>query len=257
MRPIWSGAITFGLIYIPVKLYSASEDRELDFDLLRKDDLCPIRYARVCARTGEEVPWEDIVKGYQIRKGEYVVVTDDDFKRASPKKTKTIEITSFADASEIDPKLIEKPYYLEPVEGAAPAYALLREAMRAKGKVGVASYVLRNRERMATIQPDGDMLVLNQLRFASELREPTDLELPPTDAVKPRELEMATKLVDQLTEPFDAAKYTDAYTEQLLEFIKEKAAGHVPEAAPEEEPVPADVTDLFAKLRESLTQTQK
>jgi DNA end-binding protein Ku len=257
MRPIWSGAITFGLIYIPVKLYSASEEQELDFDLLRKDDLCPIRYARVCARTGEEVPWEDIVKGYQIRKGEYVVVTDEDFKRASPKKTKTIEITSFADASEIDARLIEKPYYLEPAAEAAPAYALLHEAMRTKGKVGIASYVLRNREHIATIQPNDSILVLNQLRFASELRDPTDLELPATDVVKPRELEMATKLIDQLTEPFDATKYTDAYTEQLLEFIKEKAAGHAPETAPEEEPVPADVTDLFAKLRESLAQSQK
>jgi DNA end-binding protein Ku len=255
MRSIWSGAISFGLIYIPVRLYSGSEARDLDFDMLRKGDLCPIRYVRVCESDGEEVEYKDIVKGYQFRKGDYVVVTDADFKRAAPKKTQTVEIVAFIKESEVDAKLLEKPYFLEPVKGAAKAYALLREALRKTDKVAVARYVLRTRERMCLLRAEGDMIVLLQMRWASEVRDPTGLELPSGTDVQKKELDMAVRLVDQLTETFDPNEYHDTYTETLKQFIEDKAAGKVKEPE-EEEAIPAEVTDLFAKLRESLEMAQ-
>lgn len=255
MRSIWSGAISFGLIYIPVKLFSGSEEQTLDFDMLRKGDLCPIRYVRVCESDGEEVEYKDIVKGYQFRKGDYVVVTDEDFKRAAPKKTQTIEIVAFIKESEVDAKLLEKPYFLEPVKGAARAYALLREALKKTDKVAVAKYVLRTRERMCLLRAEGDMIVLLQMRWASEVRNPEELELPPAKDVQKKELDMAVRLVDQLTETFDPNEYQDTYTETLRKFIEDKAAGKVKEPE-EEEAIPAEVTDLFAKLRESLEMAE-
>jgi DNA end-binding protein Ku len=178
MRSIWSGAISFGLIYIPIRLYTASDEQELDFDMLRKGDMCPIRYVRVCERTGEEVEWEDIVKGYEYRKGDYVIVTDEDFARAAPKKTKTIEIVAFVKQEEVDTKLLEKPYYLEPAKGAERAYALLRQALRKTDKVAIARFVLRTREAMALLKADGDVIVLNSMRWATEIRPTDELELP-------------------------------------------------------------------------------
>jgi DNA end-binding protein Ku len=255
MRSIWSGAISFGLIYIPVKLFSGSEQRQLDFDMLRKGDLCPIRYVRVCESDGEEVEYKDIVKGYQFRKGDYIVVTDEDFKRASPRKTQTIEIVAFIKETEVDAKLLEKPYFLEPVKGAARAYALLREALRRTEKVAVAKYVLRTRERMCLLRPEDDMIVLLQMRWAEEVRNPDGLELPPAKEVQKKELDMAVRLVDQMTETFDPSEYTDTYTETLKKFIEDKAAGKVREPE-EEEAIPSEVTDLFAKLRESLEMAE-
>ncbi len=255
MRSIWSGAISFGLIYIPVRLYNASETTGLDFDLLRKGDLCPIRYAKVCRHTGEEVAYEDIVKGYQYKKGDYVIVSPEDFRRANVKKTQTIEIVAFVKEEELDDKLLEKPYFLEPVKGAGRAYALLREALRRTDKVGIARFVLRTREHMAVLKAEGDVIVLDQMRFESELRQPTELSLPSASDVQARELEMAEKLIDQLTEPFNPSQYHDTYTEQLLQLIEEKAQGKEP-VPEEEQPVPAEVTDLFARLRESLDQAQ-
>ncbi len=255
MRSIWSGAISFGLIYIPIKLFSGSEARDLDFDMLRKGDLCPIRYVRVCQADGEEVEYKDIVKGYQFRKGDYVVVTDEDFKRAAPKKTQTIEIVAFIKESEVDAKLLEKPYFLEPVKGAAKAYALLREALKKTDKVAVARYILRTRERMCLLRAEGDMIVLLQMRWASEVRNPEGLELPPANEVQKKELDMAVRLVDQLTETFDPNEYHDTYTEALKQFIEDKAAGKAKEPE-EEEAIPAEVTDLFAKLRESLEMAE-
>jgi DNA end-binding protein Ku len=255
MRSIWSGAISFGLIYIPVKLFSGSEQTQLDFDMLRKGDLCPIRYVRVCESDGEEVEYKDIIKGYQFRKGDYVVVTDEDFKRAAPKKTQTIEIVAFIKESEVDAKLLEKPYFLEPVKGAARAYALLRESLKKTDKVAVAKYVLRTRERMCLLRPEGDMIVLLQMRWAEEVRSPEGLELPPAREVQKKELDMAVRLVDQMTETFDPTEYTDTYTETLKKFIEDKAAGKVKEPE-EEEAIPSEVTDLFAKLRESLEMAE-
>jgi DNA end-binding protein Ku len=257
MRSIWSGAISFGLIYIPIRLYTASDEQELDFDMLRKGDMCPIRYVRVCERTGEEVEWEDIVKGYEYRKGDYVIVTDEDFARAAPKKTKTIEIVAFVKQEEVDTKLLEKPYYLEPAKGAERAYALLRQALRKTDKVAIARFVLRTREAMALLKADGDVIVLNSMRWATEIRPTDELELLPNNrGIKKNELDMAIKLIDQLTEPYDPNQYADTYTEELMELIKDKAQGKEREPEEEEEPIPAEVTDLFAKLRESLAAAE-
>jgi DNA end-binding protein Ku len=251
MRSIWSGAISFGLIYIPVRLYSASESKTLDFNLLRRGDQCRIRYARVCRETGEEVPYEDIVKGYEYSKGQYVVMEDEDFERAAPRKSKTIDIVNFVEAAEIDTKFLEKPYFLEPDPAAKKVYALLREALKKSQKVGVARFVLRTREHLALIKAEDNVLVLNQLRFADEIRQPDDLELPAEEDLGERELEMAVKLIDQLTEAWQPEQYKDTYTEDLLRIIQEKVEGREIQPA-EDEPVPIEVTDLFAKLSESL-----
>ena len=256
MRSIWTGAISFGLIYIPVRLYNATEDNAIDFDLLRRGDLCPIRYARVCRDTGEEVPYEDIVKGYQYENGQYVVIEDEDFKRANVRKTQTIDIVNFVNEKDIDAKYLEKPYYLEPQPEAKRVYALLREALKKSGKVGLARFVLRTREHMAILKPEDDLIILDQLRFASELRPPEDLELPKNEEVTKRELDVAIQLIDQLSEPWQPEEYHDTYIEDLMQIIQAKIEGR--EAVPEEEePIPVEVTDLFARLTESLQMAKE
>jgi DNA end-binding protein Ku len=256
MRSIWSGAVSFGLVLIPVKLYTAVQESTLDLDMLRKQDLCPIRYARVCRDTGEEVPYDDIVKGYQYRKGDYVVLEDEDFRRANVRKTQTIDIIEFVNEGEIDLKLLEKPYYLEPTKQARKAYALLREALRRTGKVAVGKFVLRNREHLVLLRAEEDLIVLEQVRFESEIRKPSGLDLPAKEEANDRELEMAIKLIDQLTEPFRPEEFHDTYREELERVVAEKASGKVPAPA-EEQPIPKEVPDLMAKLRESLERAQK
>jgi DNA end-binding protein Ku len=256
VRSIWSGAISFGLIHIPVKLYSAVAESSLDLDMLRKQDLCPIRYARVCRNTGEEVPWEDIVKGYEYRKGDYVILEDEDFKRANVAKTQTIDVIDFVDAGEVDSVYLEKPYYLEPVKEARKAYALLREALKKTGKAGLALFVLRNRQHLALLKPEGDLLILNQMRFASEIRKPEGLNLPAETEANRKELDMAIKLIDQLSEPFRPEQFHDTYREELERVIEEKAQGKIPESRGEA-PLPTAVPDLMAKLRESLEAAKK
>ena len=256
MRAIWSGAISFGLILIPVRLYTAVEDSGLDLDMLRKQDLCPISYARVCRITGEEVPYEDIVKGYQYRKGDYVVLEDEDFKRASVRKTQTVDIIEFVDQKEIDAKLLAKPFYLEPTKQARKAYALLREALKKTGKVAVGRFVLRNREHLVILKPEEDLIVLEQMRFADEIKKPAGLDLPAGDEASEKEVDIAIKLIDQLTEPFRAEEFHDTYREELKRVIDEKAKGK-PRAVEEEKLVPTEVPDLMARLRESLEQARK
>lgn len=253
MRAIWSGALSFGLIYIPVKLYDGTKKHTIDFDMLRKSDHCRIHYARVCRETGDEVPNNEIVKGYQYRKGDYVIVEEEDFKRASVKKAQTIDIVAFVKSSEIDQKFMEKPYYLEPVKEAKKAYALLREALISSGKVGIARYIMRTREHMALIKPDQNVLVLNQMRFADELRPFSELDLPSKgkEIVNERELAMAIKLIDQLSEEWKPEQYKDTYFDDLKKIIQEKIEGKVPEPV-KEEPIPSGVTDLFNRLSQSL-----
>jgi DNA end-binding protein Ku len=252
MRALWSGSVSFGLITIPVKLYSAVEDRGLDFDYLHKKDLEPIRYARVCKADGREVPYEDIVRGYEFEKGDYVVLTDEDFRRASPRKSGTIDLVSFSDAAEIDPIYYEKAYYLEPAKGAEKSYALLRDALSKSGKVGVATFVLRNREHVAVLRPYGKVLLVEQLRFRSEIREPKDLKLPRAKATE-KETEMALTLIGHLTQPFDPAQFRDTYVEDLKEVIAEKARGREPKRRQEAPALePTEVKDLMRLLRASL-----
>jgi DNA end-binding protein Ku len=256
MRSFWTGAISFGLIYIPVKLYNASETNELSFNMLRRSDKSRIRYVRVSADTGEEVPNEEIVKGFEFSKGEYVILEEDDFKKANVKKTQTIEIVTFVDAAQVDHKLYEKPYYLEPIKGAAKAYALLRDALQRSGKVGIGRFVLRNRETLGVIKPEGQVIVLNQMRYVSELRDPGELTLPGVGQVSEKELELAQNLIDTLTGPWQPDQYNDTYTEDLQRIIQAKVEGREPEAETEA-PIPIEVTDLFAKLSQSLEQAKQ
>ncbi|HZT97336.1 MAG TPA: Ku protein [Chloroflexota bacterium] len=255
MRAMWSGAVSFGLVNIPVRLYSATEEHALDFHLLHKEDLSPVGYVKVCKEEGKEVKQSDIVKGYEYERGRYVVIEDEDFERASPRKTKTIDIVDFVCVDEIDSIYFEKPYYLEADRGADKAYSLLREALEKSKKVGVAKYVLRNREQLGVVKPMGDILVLDQIRFSQSIRKPEGLKVPEVK-VEGRELDMAITLIDQLTEPFEPDHYHDTYSEEMLRVIHAKIAGKEPEPG---EPAPAipEVTDLVALLKASLDQQPK
>jgi DNA end-binding protein Ku len=253
MRAIWTGALSFGLINIPVRLYSATatEDK-LEFDMLHKTDLSPIRYARICRADGKEIPYEDIVKGYEYRKGDYVVLTDEDFKSAAPRKTKTIDIMEFTKESDIDTIYYEKPYFLEPDKGAEKAYTLLREALKKSKKVGVASFVMRNKEHMAVIKPYGKVILLDQLRFKDEIRDPKDIKVPEVaKAARTKEIDMALSLIDHLTEPFKPEKYKDTYKSELEKVIKAKSKGKKYKSK-EKPPEDTEVFDLVAMLKDSL-----
>ena len=252
MRPMWSGAVSFGLVNIPVRLYSATEEHKLDFNFLHKTDLSPIRYVKVCKEEGTEVSQADIVRGYEFERGRYVVIDDEDFKRVSPRRTKTIDIIDFVNVDEIDTVYFEKPYYLEADKGADKAYTLLRAALEQSRKVGIAKFVLRNREQLAVVKPYGDILVLDQLRFGGEVRQTEGLKIPEV-TVEKRELDMALTLIDQLTETFNPEQYRDTYSDELLRVINEKIEGKTPEA-PEEEEAPAQVPDLMELLKASLEQ---
>nr|WP_294934324.1 Ku protein [uncultured Flavobacterium sp.] len=250
MRAIWTGSISFGLINIPVKLFSAVQDSTLDLDMLDKKDHANIKFKRVNEGTGKEVALADIVKGYKID-DKYVILEPEDFIAADAEKTKTIEILNFADEKEIDSIYYEQPYYLEPDKGAAKAYALLREALQASGKVGVTIFVLRNKESLAILKPYGNVIVLNRIRFSQEIRDPDELKLPPVSKDNKKEMDMATKLVDQLTEKFDISAYKDNYTEKLLKIIKNKAKGKK-QAVPKLKVVHKQSDDLMSMLKASL-----
>jgi DNA end-binding protein Ku len=254
MRSIWSGSIAFGLINIPVKTYSASEEHGLDFRMLDKHGHCPIAYVRVCRNTKKEVPYEDIVKGYEYQKGDYVILTDEDFDKVSPKKTKTIDVMTFVEEEEVPSEHIEKPYFLEPDKKSEKAYVLLREALRRSKKVGIAKWVLRNREHIAMLRPEGRALMLIQLRYAHELRKPEGLYLPKESNFSKRELEMAMMLIEQLQDHFNAREYTDTYTEELKKLIERKAKGKTVRVSDEEAPTPTDMKNLMETLRKSLEE---
>lgn len=255
MRPIWTGAIGFGLVNIPVKLYSATESRNLDLDMLDKKDHSNIKYMRVNEKTGKEVKWENIVKGYMVG-SKYVVLDDKDFEKASAEKTKTIAISEFVDASEINSVYYETPYYLAPDKSGVRPYALLREALLKTGKAGVATFVMRNKENLAILRAQDDVIILNRIRFSQEIRETGDLNLPKKSEVKPAELKMAVSLINQLTGKFDISKYKDTYTEQLLKVIKDKSKG-VKTTAPQLKVVHSKSTDLMEQLKASLGTKRK
>jgi DNA end-binding protein Ku len=255
MRALWSGAISFGLVNIPVKMYSASESVSLDLDMLHKKDMEPIRYARVCKAEGKEVPFDEIVKGYQVEKGEYVVLTDEDFRHANARKTQAIEIAQFAAEAEIDPIYYEKPYYLVPEKSAEKPYVLLRDALAKSGKVAVARFVMHGREHVAAIRPENDALMLIQLRYASEIRRPEGLKFPAAKA-RGKEAEMAIALVERLTQEFRADDFTDTYVDELKRVIRMKAKGKTPKPRGKA-PEPTRVTDLMSLLRESLETHQR
>jgi DNA end-binding protein Ku len=225
MRPIWTGSISFGLINIPVKLFPAVQESSLDLDMLDSKDHSNIKFKRVNDSTGKEVAYENIVKGYKMESG-YVILEQEDFDAADAVKTKMIEIINFVNEKEIDSLYYEQPYYLEPEEPAMKAYALLRDALQLSGKVGVTTFVLRNKEGLAILKPYKNVIVLNRIRFSQEIREPSELKLPPVSKTKTKEMDMANKLVAQLTEKFDIGKYKDTYSAKLLKIIKQKSKGN-------------------------------
>ncbi len=253
MRSIWRGALSFGLIHIPVRLYSASKSRELKFKMLHSKDLSEIRYARICKADGKEIPWEEIVKGYEYEDGDYVILTEEDFEKANIKKTRTIEIIDFTEEDQIDTIYYDTPYYLEPEKGAGKAYALLYEALKKSKKVAVGHFVFRHHEHLGVIRVHENLLVLHQLRYESEILDAKDLNIPKGPIVK-NELDMALKLIDQLTKPFKPGDYSDSYTDEIKAMIKRKAKGQrvAIQKAPEEKS--AKVKDILSLLENSLKQ---
>ncbi|HVU55154.1 MAG TPA: Ku protein [Puia sp.] len=249
MRSIWTGAIGFGLVNIPIKLYSATEESSLDLDMLDKKDHANIKFKRVNENTGKEVPWENIVKGYKLD-DRYVVLTDDDFQKASPEKSKIIEINEFVIETEIDGMYYETPYYLEPDKSGSKAYVLLRDALHKTGKVAFGSFVLRNKESLCLIKPVDKVLVLYKIRWQQEVRSTEDLDVPAGNS-KPAELKMAIQLIDQLSGPFDIAKYKDTYSDELMKLIQAKAKGRKL-ARPALKVVHRQSNDLLSQLKASL-----
>jgi len=254
MRSLWTGAIGFGLVNIPVKLYSATQQSDLDLDMLDKKDNANIKFKRVNEKTGKEVPWNNIVRAYNYD-GHYVVLNDEDFKKASPEKTKMIEIAEFVEEAEVDTMYYETPYYLEPQKGGEKAYVLLRDALKKSGKTGLSTFVLRTKESLGLIKPSGKALILQKIRYAQEIRESEDLKIPES-APKPAELKMAISLIDQLTGKFDISKYKDTYSDELMKLIEAKAKGKKI-TAPTMKVVHSSSDDLMEQLKASLGTKRK
>jgi len=254
-RAIWSGSISFGLLNVPVKLYSAVSKQTIRFRELREDDKSRIRHKRVAEEDGKEVPYEKIVKGYEITPEQYVILTRDELEELDPKRTRAIEIQDFVDLDDIDPIYFEHPYYLGPDKGAEKPYALLAKAMRDERKVAIARFVLRNKEHLAAIRPMDGVLTLTTMRFADEVVPPDQLdgvELTDGGKVNKREVDMAKELIDSLSADFKADQYRDEYREELLALIERKAQGEEIVAKPTEEPTPTKAPDLMAALEDSL-----
>lgn len=256
MRSIWKGSISFGLVNIPVHMYTATVEKEISFTLLHKKDHSTIRYSRVCKAEDKEVPWNEIVKGYEIDKGEYVVLDDKDFDKANLEKTKTIEIINFIEEDEVDTMYYVKPYFLEPEKNAAGPYNLLREAMKKSKKVGLAKFVLRNREHLAVMKVHDNMIIINELRYQNEIVHAKELKIP-TSKSTAKELDMAVQLIDQLTVPFKPEAYKDTYEEELKKIIKQKSKGRSIHPKVQEQPKPSKIHDIMSLLQESLESSKK
>lgn len=260
MRPLWTGAISFGLVNIPVSLYSASTTRQtVDLDLLRASDLSRIRYKKVAEADSREVPRKDIVKGYEYEKDKYVVLTPEDFRRVQIASNQAIEIKEFVNLSDIDPRYFDSPYFLAPAKGGAKAYALLKTALEETGLAGVAKVVIRPpREHLALIKPLGDILVLETMHFADELRDPGELQPPEADIGR-KELDMAVSLVKTMADRWEPEKYKDEYRESLMALIEKKieTGGKDLPAPKMSDKTKGKVIDLVALLQESIGRTEK
>ncbi len=256
MRSIWKGSITFGLVSIPVALQTASRSEELKFKLLRRSDLSPVNYKRVAAVDGKEVPWDEIVKGYEYEKGKFVVLKDEDFKRVDLEATDTIDIVDFVDLTEINPIFFHRPYYLEPQKGGGTAYHLLRDVLAQTNKAGISKVIIRTRQHLAAVKANGDLLVLELMRFADEIVDPPAIKGVEDKTPGKRELTMAKTLVDQLTAKWDPNRYSDDYRSALMKLIDQKvksggkklpSGGHARKQA-------TNVIDLAAVLQQSLKE---
>lgn len=258
MRAIWSGSLSFGLINIPVKVYSASEERALKFRLLDKHGNCPISYAKICRATHKEVKYEDIVKGYEYRKGDYVILTDEDFKKASPKKSKLIDVMSFVPENEVSSKYIDHPYYIEPDKKSEKAYVLLREALKKSNKIGIATIIFKDKEHLALLKPEDKALMLITLRYDDEIRPIAGLNLPEKETFSKKELDMALMLINHLQDHFNAKEYHDTYTEDLKKIIEKKAKGKPIKVVEDQEPAAAtDMRSLMEMLKKSLDKEKR
>ena len=255
MKPLWTGAIGFGLVNIPVKLYIATKSSDVYLDMLDKKDHSHIKYLRVNEKTGKEVTWNNIVKGYDTG-NKYVVLDELDFEKAGAEKTKLIEITDFVNQEEIDSVYYEMPYYLAPEKNGIRPYALLREALIKTKRAGVASFVMRNKEHLAILRVSGDAIILNRIRFHEEIRPTTELALPAKTAVKPAELKMAIALVNQLSGKFDITGYKDSYTASLMKVINAKAKGKKT-VVPVMKVVHSKAKDLIEQLKASIETKRK
>ncbi len=263
-RPIWKGSINFGLVNIPVSLHSAEADGSIDFDLLDRRNFARVRYRRVNEKTGREVPWDEIVKGYEYKKGEYVALTDDDFLKANIEATQSIDILDFVDAVDISPIYFDKPYYLVPLKNGQRAYALLREVMKRTGKVGIARVVIRSRQHLAALLADGAVLILNLLRFSHELRDPSALDVPAAGSTQgsTQELKMAEQLVATMAGKWNPKKYRDEYHQDLLQLINKKIKSGQTKAIEPAETTPqpkqqGKIIDIMHLLRQSVEQGHK
>ncbi|SDF08862.1 DNA end-binding protein Ku [Pricia antarctica] len=254
MRSIWNGSISFGLVSIPIKLFSGSEDRALDLDMLDSHDGERIRYKRVNEKTGAEVEWKDIVKGYK-KDDKYIILEKEDFENANMKKSKTIDIEQFIEESEVADVLFKKPYFVKPQKGGEKSYSLLRDTLKKTKKLGVATFVMRQKEHLSLMGVYKDALVLHVIRFEDEIRDTTELELPKEKPAK-KELEMAISLVEQYTEKFNFGKFKDVYNKQLLKIIESKGSGKKAKSEKfESKATPAK--DLMAQLKASLEKRKK
>lgn len=257
MRAIWKGSISFGLVNIPIAVFPATKKEDLKFRLLRGTDLSPVNYKRVAEKDGKEVPWGEIVKGYEYEKGKFVVLKDEDFQRVDLEATQTVDIQDFVEVDEIDPIYFYKPYYLEPQKGGDKAYVLLRDGLSESKKVGIAKVVIKTRQYLAGVKPKDGVLVLELMHFAEELADAGKLHIPKKLDAGKRELDMAKALIGSMTTKWNPEKYHDDYREALMEVIEEKveAGGKEIEEKPRKAPKPTKVIDLVAVLQKSLEQS--
>lgn len=258
MRPVWKGSISFGLVSIPVSLLTAEKRNELKFNLLDSKDTSRIRYERVSQESGEIVPWDRIVKGYEISEGNYVLLEDEDFRKVQVEGTKTIEISSFINYEELNPMSLETPYYILPAKGGEKPYVLLREVLQETQKFGIARVVLRTKEYLCAVYPSGNALVLNLMRFASEIRTEKDFDFPTSAKISDKETKLAKQLVESMTEKWDSEAYQDEYSTALMKWIKAKAEkGQVTavEDVEDQEPVASKAEDIMELLLASIGET--
>ena len=257
MRPLWKGAISFGLVTIPVSLYPAIRTEELKFRMLRKSDHSPINYKRVAETDGKEVPWEQIVKGYEYETGKYVILKEEDFTRVDVEATQTVDIINFVKIDDVDPLLFHKPYYLEVGKGGDKAYVLLREALVKSGKIAIAKVVIRARQHLAAIKPQKNGLILELMHFPSDLIDVSEFKVPAQKSVSKAEMQMAEQLIESMTTEWRPEEYTDDYRNALENLIEEKIE-HGDKAAPppSKKKRPSNVVDLVSVLQKSIEQSQ-
>jgi DNA end-binding protein Ku len=256
MRAIWKGSISFGLVYIPIAVYPATKEEKVSFRQLRKTDLSPIKYKKVAEADSKEVSADQIVKGFEYERGQYVVLQEEDFAKVKIESTHSIDITDFVDLGQVDPKFFYKPYFLEPQKGGEKAYALLHKALSGTGKIGIAKVVISNREHLASVKPDGLFLILELMHFASEILSPAELKNGPVSAITDKELKMAQTLIESMSVDWEPEKYRDEYRTALMEMIEQKAQHKEVAGKPAPAVRATNVVDLVKVLQESLNRNQ-